>query len=42
MKHTLKYFFSICLIFLFFAVQAGEKHLKTHPSLEGMIPNAWQ
>jgi hypothetical protein len=37
MKHTLKYFFAcICLIFLFFAVQAG----KVKSTVEGMIPNA--
>jgi hypothetical protein len=41
MKHTLKYFFSICLIFCFFAVQAQEKVApKNTPEPEGMIPNA--
>lgn len=39
MKHTLKYFFSICLIFCFFATQAQEKVAsKNKPESEGILP----
>lgn len=41
MKHTLKYFFNICLIFCFFAVQAQEKVVPKNPiPSEGILPVA--
>lgn len=41
MKHTLKYFFSLCLIFCFFAAQAQEKVApKKTTESEGILPAA--
>lgn len=41
MKHTLKYFFSICLIFCFLAVAAQEKPApKNTTNSEGILPEA--